>query len=304
IDDEGEVTTDVDVGLDIEGTGGIGGGIGLPFAATAGAQNNQGAALAGAAAGAAAVAAAGQGDQGDNPFSLFTPLVLDLDGDGTETLSVQAGVRFDIDADGSVDSSGWVAADDGLLVRDINGDGQINNGAELFGGATLMADGNRASDGFAALAGLDSNADGVIDSNDGQFDELQVWRDGNSDGQVQDGELLLLAEADVLSINLDAVASAEPSNGNIIGLQSDYERADGSQGAVDDVWFAYQPGDAAVQAADLLDLGTDGELPLPATSAVATAASASAPVDLAQLDSAALAWEPQLELVCQEGLQV
>jgi len=46
----------------------------------------------------------------------ITPLIFDLDGDGIETLSVKAGVAFDINADGVVDITGWVAPDDALLV--------------------------------------------------------------------------------------------------------------------------------------------------------------------------------------------
>mgnify|MGYP000246369457 CR=1 FL=1 len=35
---------------------------------------------------------------------------------------------------------------DGLLVRDVNRDGTINNGGELFGSGTVLADGKKAAD--------------------------------------------------------------------------------------------------------------------------------------------------------------
>jgi hypothetical protein len=38
-----------------------------------------------------------------------------------------------------------------------NNNGLIDSGAELFGDATQLASGQRASDGFAALADLDEN---------------------------------------------------------------------------------------------------------------------------------------------------
>ena len=57
---------------------------------------------------------------------------------------------------------GWVAADDGLLVRDINGDGIINNGGELFGDQTLLKNGQKSAGGFQALADLDSTAMGRL----------------------------------------------------------------------------------------------------------------------------------------------
>ncbi len=47
------------------------------------------------------------------------PLVLDLDGDGIETVSQsQSGVHFDMDGDYFAEASGWVSSDDGFLVID------------------------------------------------------------------------------------------------------------------------------------------------------------------------------------------
>ena len=60
-----------------------------------------------------------------------SPLALDLDGDGVETTTVESGVYFDHDDNGFAEKSGWVGKDDGLLVRDINGNGQIDNGTSL-----------------------------------------------------------------------------------------------------------------------------------------------------------------------------
>ena len=47
---------------------------------------------------------------------------------------------------------------------DRSGNGAIDDGSELFGSGTLMPDGTRAVDGFAALATLDTNNDGVVDT--------------------------------------------------------------------------------------------------------------------------------------------
>jgi hypothetical protein len=65
------------------------------------------------------------------------PLIFDLDGDGIETVASTGGAYFDHDGNGFAERTGWVSGDDGLLVRDINGDGMINNGRELFGDRTL-----------------------------------------------------------------------------------------------------------------------------------------------------------------------
>lgn len=46
-------------------------------------------------------------------------------------------------------------SDDGLLAIDLNGDGIINDGSELFGSSTAMPDGSIARLGFEALAQYD-----------------------------------------------------------------------------------------------------------------------------------------------------
>nr|WP_246432181.1 hypothetical protein [Xanthomonas theicola] len=82
------------------------------------------------------------------------PLTLDLDGDGIETISADRGVMFDHDGDGVRSGSGWVSADDGLLVMDRNGNGVIDNGGELFGADTMLSNGGKAASGFDALRDL------------------------------------------------------------------------------------------------------------------------------------------------------
>ncbi|MBI5556778.1 MAG: hypothetical protein HY885_04010, partial [Deltaproteobacteria bacterium] len=69
-----------------------------------------------------------------------SPLILDLDGDGVETTPVNADAYFDHAGDGFAEQTGWVGADDGLLVYDRNANGTIDTGAELFGDNTLLAD--------------------------------------------------------------------------------------------------------------------------------------------------------------------
>ena len=53
-----------------------------------------------------------------------------------------------------------------------------------------MQNGNKAAHGFAALADLDSNGDGVIDSSDAAWAELRVmrWTDSNNNGIKDEGE--------------------------------------------------------------------------------------------------------------------
>jgi len=177
-----------------------------------------------------------------------TPIILDLDNDGIETLSFDEGVNFDIDADGDIDVTGWVGSDDGLLVRDLNKDGIINDASELFGEEMLKNDGTKASDGYDALRELDSNADGVINAEDDAFSELNVWKDSNSDGITDEGELLTLNEANVSEISLGTITSSQTSNGNVIGLKSTYLDNEGNEKEAADVWFKTEASDLVLDA--------------------------------------------------------
>jgi hypothetical protein len=164
-----------------------------------------------------------------------TPLVLDLNGDGVQTTSIDNGTQFDLINSGSKQSVGWVSPQDGFLAIDLNGDGQINSGAELFGDHTKLPDGSLAKDGWAALAALDSNHDGVIDAQDAQFNQLRVWVDANSDGVTDAGELRTLADAHIASINLAANNTSVQQNGNVVQAFSTYTTTDGTQHEVADV---------------------------------------------------------------------
>jgi hypothetical protein len=139
------------------------------------------------------------------------PLILDLDDDGVELTTSNSAILFDNNADGIKTGTQWAKADDGILVRDLNGNGTIDSGRELFGDQTLLANGQTATNGFQALADLDSNHDGTFDSSDAAYTTLQVWRDLNQDGISQANELQGLSDAGIASINLTANAQGQSS---------------------------------------------------------------------------------------------
>ena len=164
-----------------------------------------------------------------------------LTGAGVQTSAIDKGVQFDLGATGTKLNTGWIAGGDGLLALDRNGDGIINDGSELFGSGTTLANGKRAADGYAAMAELDTNGDGTIDVKDGKFAELRVWVDGNADGVSQADELKSLADLGITKLNLDVKESLTGNNGNVIGATSTYETTDGATHAAADVWFAVSP---------------------------------------------------------------
>ena len=210
----------------------------------------------------------------------LSPIVLDLNGDGVHTLSASQGVNFDLSATGKADKVGWVGGGDGLLVRDVNHDGVINNGSELFGSSTVLADGQRAGDGYNALTALDSNHDHVIDAQDAQFSELKVWIDVNHDGKTDLGELHGLVDLNINRLDLNYSLTDRMDNGNAVALVGSYHTNDGQTHEMADVWFAKDA--PAVAAAPklselLADAHTDLAAHLPAAPGNAPAASAAVP---------------------------
>ncbi|PUE30396.1 hypothetical protein B9Z39_02470 [Limnohabitans sp. JirII-29] len=173
----------------------------------------------------------------------MSPLVLDLDGDGVETTtSSKTGVHFDLDKSGFAEQAGWVGKDDGLLVRDLNGDGKITHGGELFGNHTVLKSGSQVANGFEALKDLDDNNDGKVDANDSAYASLRVWKDLNSDGVTEDGELITLEQAGVQSLNVrytdQGTGATKDAQGNQHQQLGSYTKADGSTQQMDDVWFS------------------------------------------------------------------
>ena len=161
------------------------------------------------------------------------PILLDLDGDGLETVGLASNVYFDHDGDGVLTKTGWAGANDALLVWDRNGNGTIDTGAELFGDFTVLPNGTLAPNGFAALAALDANGDGVIDATDPAFAELKLWRDISQDGVSQGGELVSLADAGIVSLNLaHSLKNQRLANGNTLAREGTFTRADGSTSAM------------------------------------------------------------------------
>ena len=164
----------------------------------------------------------------------YDPLVLDLDGDGIESVGIDAAnpILFDPTGTGIKTATGWVKSDDAYLVLDHNGNGSIDSGAELFSDATPLDAGGIAADGFAALAQEDSNGDGTISATDARWAELRLWRDLNQDGLAQSDELLSLESQHITALKLVHSAQSQSlANGNRLADTGSYQREDGSTGS-------------------------------------------------------------------------
>jgi len=201
---------------------------------------------------------------GMKPIFSGDPLVLDLDGNGVNLTPVSDyAPALDMNVDGFLVHTGWVSGSDGILVYDKNGNGAVDNATEIFGGPD--------ANGYASLGQYDLNNDGVIDSNDAIFSQLQVWRDLNGNAVVDPGELESLADAGIASISLQNQKSTDTSAGNSILSTGTFTRTDGTTGSMADVSFSTDPfhstftGDTSVSQAaaalpDLKGFGTLADL--------------------------------------------
>ena len=116
------------------------------------------------------------------------PLVINV-GSDVAHISDQK-FTFDLDADGTEEEISMPTRGSAFLALDLNEDGVINDGSELFG--------TKSGDGFADLAQYDSDGNGWIDENDEVFQRLRIWYK-NDRGE---DELVSLKDADVGAIFL------------------------------------------------------------------------------------------------------
>ncbi|MBU0801598.1 MAG: hypothetical protein KKA05_11445, partial [Alphaproteobacteria bacterium] len=160
------------------------------------------------------------------------PIALDLDGDGLEIRPENIlSPYFDMNGDGFAERAGWIGKDDGWLVQDHNANGKIDDIYEMLGEPGVS--------GYAELAALDDNNDGVVDANDTAFSSLKIWRDANGNGITDTGELKTLAEWNITSINANATDTT-PQQGNkyAIFATGEYTKSDGSTGLAGELLFA------------------------------------------------------------------
>lgn len=121
------------------------------------------------------------------------PLVINLDTNIAQVSDQK--FFFDLDGDGHKEAISSLKPGSGFLALDLNGDGKINDGNELFGA--------KSQNGFADLAKYDSDGNGWIDEADEIFDKLVIW---TKDSQGKD-VLCGLGKAGVGAIYLGNVST-------------------------------------------------------------------------------------------------
>ncbi len=121
------------------------------------------------------------------------PLVINFNGTSAQLQSQR--FSFDLEGDGSKEKVAMLGANSGYLALDLNQNGKIDSGKELFGVAS--------GDGFADLAKLDSDGNGWIDENDAAYSQLRVWTPTADGG----GHLVTLKEKQVGALYLGKTAT-------------------------------------------------------------------------------------------------
>ncbi len=172
-----------------------------------------------------------------------TPLVLSFDARPVETRAASA--SFDISGLGACLSTDWPEARTPWLAIDLDKNGFIDGGHELFGSGSVLESGRHAQNGFVALATLDSDHDGAITPADTRYGELLLWADEDGDKRSQPYELTPLSDSGVDSISLGAqVRELCDARGNCGRERAVFQFTDGagarSSGEIVDIYLACQ----------------------------------------------------------------
>jgi len=127
-----------------------------------------------------------------------TPMVVPLGASTSLATLVDNGahVIFDLDGSGITREWGWITPKAAWLVFDGNGDGKITSAIQMFGNVTFWI---FWRDGYAALAALDSDGDGVLRG--AELRGLALWHDRNSNGVSDPGEVRPVGDYGITGIS-------------------------------------------------------------------------------------------------------
>jgi hypothetical protein len=166
----------------------------------------------------------GDGVMHFNKSECATPLVVAFD-DAPVAFTNAAGT-FTL---GPFERTEWVSSRTPWLALDLDGSGCIEAERELFR--------------FDRLAPLDDNHDGVIDAGDAAYQRLVLWFDRDQDRRCAPAELVGLAEAGIVALDLHVTPEGDTVLGSHEGERSSVTFRRGNElrrGQLIDVYLAPQ----------------------------------------------------------------
>ena len=128
----------------------------------------------------------------------MTPIIVPVgNSDELSTLvDRDARVRFDLDGTGRQLEWQWITKDAAWLVFDPKKSGKVTSAIQMFGNRSFLL---FCRNGYEALALLDDNHDGIITGS--ELVGLSLWRDQNSNGICDPGEVTPVAESGIQSFS-------------------------------------------------------------------------------------------------------
>ena len=128
----------------------------------------------------------------------ITPIAVPL-ADGLTISDLEAPdarVTFDVDGSGLGREWSWITPKAAWLVSDLKFDGKIDSGRQLFGNVTFWM---FWSNGYAPLAALDDDRDGILTGK--ELTGLALWRDVNGNGVADPGEVKPVSAYGIVAIS-------------------------------------------------------------------------------------------------------
>jgi Ca2+-binding RTX toxin-like protein len=179
------------------------------------------------------------------------PVIIDMDKDGVETTFGKS-IAFDVDGDGFLEQTNWVAPDDGFLVFDDNSDNKVLDIKEIAFGQWTAADDTdllalATARDAAGNRTFDTNGDGKLSATDSTWLKFKIWQDADQDGIVDSGEMKTLQQLGFQEIQLsyaDGSAFTEHNDdvlafGNTLYGVAEYTRNGVAFTGVGDVALSY-----------------------------------------------------------------
>lgn len=156
---------------------------------------------------------------------LIKPVVFDFSGDGVNLVSPENSPVTLGSLTGGVSTAqvGWIGHDDGVLMYDPHGQGELNSLTQISFASYLPG----AKTDLEGLKAFDSNNDNSLDSQDNHFNDFGVL--------FADGKYETLDHLGIISISLESNNQVVIKDGNTIYGESSYQTSSGQVLTVADV---------------------------------------------------------------------